>query len=155
MGINLPEVIFSTPLQKISIYPYTLPQSSIIEGKQDLAGKVIALDIAAGSLKFFKSVFIPNSSKVILANSTIQALSLLKQGRVDVAIATDFDVALLFGKDPNVRMDIQRGYNIAVSQDVITCWRNASTEKFLSHVNIKLDTLGKSGRLNEILANKY
>ena len=153
LGFDVSDMLFSAPIQRVVLSPYTRINEPLIKSKQDFSGKVVAVDIAAGSLDFFHSTFLPEDVEVIMASSTEQAFSLLSQNRVDAALAFGFDLHLLFKRKPEAHMPLERGYYIGDNQDVITCWGSALSRAFLTHVDAKLEVLRVSGSLQAIIGH--
>ena len=153
-GMDTKDIITSTPVKHISMMAYTRPEDSVITNEADLEGKIIALDAAAGSLDFLQPMFLPDMSYAIETSTPAQAFALLKQGRVDVAIAFDFDVSLLVKKDPSIaNFKSSASYIIVNNEDVMVCKRSEAVELFIKHVDAKLEALRASGRLQKIIDN--
>lgn len=151
-GIDINDVIFSTAIKHINVRVYTMPSVPIVNSSDQLAGKVVALDIAAGGLDVFKEMFLPDDSIVISTNSVEQAFALLAQGRVDAVIAFDFDVDMLKKQLPGISEVVHApGYAIAANDDLLSCWRTPETEALIEYVNIKLAGIREDGRLQALI----
>lgn len=153
-GIAEEELVFSVSINSIAMMAYTRPSDPVIASAEDLKDKLIALDAGAGSVDVFKPMFLPKATEAIQTNTPAQAFALLEQGRVDVAMAFDYDVSLLIKRDPSIaNFKFAADYSIVSNEDVMVCRRNSQVEALLSHVNSKLEVLRASGRLSEITGN--
>ncbi len=142
------KMIASTPIDRVSLRIFTLPDKPIIQKLQDLEGKKVALWNGLDPGIFLKDI---NVDVENTPNEEVR-VRMLNANRIDAILGFVPDVYLasekLGLKPPHASKEISLFNDEGAS---LVCFNTSDNQLFISEFNSILDELKKSGKLREIL----
>ena len=148
LGMDPKQYVFVGPIAWLRINAYVRKGETLTDTSADGLG--IAADSTINNLK---SAFAGGwgSRALIETESFVDALQLLADGRVDVALAYDVDVQSLADDHPLMGQVVASGVTVAEMEDGIMCKSSEEMLPIILGLQENLDNLAADGTLDQIL----
>ncbi len=151
-GMPKDKLLMSNGVNQVTLRVFTRPGEPVIENLNALKGKVIAVDSGAGTSTNFYDRYFSREVQILSTEKLEQAFLLLKQKRVVAVVAFDLDVNLLLKRQPSAALyEFSENFMLDRNEDAIVCWRSAKTERFIEHINKRLNEMHKEGTMQALL----
>jgi hypothetical protein len=152
LGLDVDELVISNQIFRIRIQLFGPKGTAPIEELGSLRGKTIAIDSGVGGVEFIAKTIAQDMSKVLVVQSSIQGFQLLEAGRVAALVAIDIDVEVLKAHEPMyAAYPASKSFFIHESSDVMVCHRSQQSERFVAHINQRLDELRAEQGIKNIM----
>lgn len=151
-GLQRSDIIISDPINIVRIRLVTRPGEPVITSLEEVYGRTLVVDLAIGGYDRVSRVHLKEPVAAIDSVDVRQAVNVLLQKRVDIAMVMDYDLALFMQRNPGISKPIfDPGLVIEEVKDAVVCKRNPRSIKFIQHVNEQLAILRASGDLDRLL----
>lgn len=141
------QIIASYPLGSFRYFLFSLADHAAVTSSEGLAG--LRLGAVIGHDSYYGEV-LAYPGEVLQVHSDRQAIELLRQGRIDVAVAALPDIQpLLEGLVYNTEFPLYVGY------DRITCYDTPANRVFLDDLSAELRKLKAEGVYREFAGDHY
>lgn len=146
-------LLFSRAINEIQLRAYTLADQPIISAFGDFEGKAVA---GANSHIRELRARLPEISQVSFVNTEthVKAFELMNRGRVNVVLAYEQDEVQLIEQTLQGPYSYARSFVVESRNEIVSCWKNAVTEKFIALVNETVDELENTDQLKTILEHR-
>lgn len=151
-GLKRSDIIISDPINMVQIRLVTRPGEPLVSSLEEVYGRTLVVDLAIGGYDRVKRVHLREPVAAIDSDGVRQAVNVLLQKRVDVAMVMDYDLALFLERNPNTQKPVfDPNLVIEEVKDAVVCRRNPRSINFIQHINEQLAALKASGELDRLL----
>lgn len=152
-GLQRSDIVISDPINMVQIRLVTRPGEPVVSSLDDVYDRTLVIDLAIGGYDRVSRVHLTKPAAAIDSDGVRQAVNVLLQKRVDIAMVMDYDLTLFLERNPNVQKPaFDPNLVIEKVKDAVVCKRNPRSLKFIQHVNEQLVAMRASGELDKLLS---